>query len=165
MAKKSAARTEFLKSVLPDSPQRDSEIAHVVATTPLGITNERPSDLAQKVQLANALADLTDGHAPLVKKILDDPHVSSLRDVAVRYDTEVLRSLATSAKAVSRKQETTPTDPTVAAASVRTSPSLDVESFQRRLFHAEPSAVLQRMVSDNQVSIDDVLNIAFICTF
>ena len=136
---------------------------------------EVPQELLQKTRLANSLAEISDGNAFLIKQILDDPQVTTLRDVAVRYDPGVLKSIVRDAKseAASRTPLASPKDASPRAASISdatpkesgteatsaegvsledTIPKpIDVQIIQRRPFQAEPSAVVQRMVSDDQV--------------
>jgi len=167
-------RTSLLKSVLPESSLLDSAIAQVVENQPALPSIEVPAEILQKTRLANSLADLSDGNSFIIKKVLDDPQVSTLRDVALRYNLAVLKSIkqdAESAKAapsLGALQLAALQTISTADASLKDSAppklefgddqpkdevpdSFDIPAFQRRLFHAEPSAVLQRMISDDQV--------------
>lgn len=175
----SSLKAALLKSVIAESPYLDAAISQVVEKHPPSASAEIPQELLQKTRLANPLAEISDGNAILIKRILDDPQVTTLRDVAIRYDSGVLRSIVRDAKseAASRTplasskdaspraasiSDATPKDPSTEAISAEdvsledTSPQpVDLQVIQRRLFHAEPSAVVQRMVADNQVREGD----------
>jgi len=125
-------RAALLKAVLPDSPHVDTAIAHVVAGLTPSSNSEAPPDLVAKAALANRLASLTDDNEHFVRKVVDDPRISSLSDVARKLDSQAIEYLASSSAS-------TPSKP------------LDVNAFQARLFHAEPSAVVHRLVADNKV--------------
>jgi hypothetical protein len=169
-------RTSLLKSVLPESSHLDSAIAQVVENQSALLSTEVPAELLQTTRLANSLADLSDGNSSIIKRVLDDPHVSTLRDVALRYNSAILKSIKQDAE--SAKTAPSLGAPKFAALHTITTASassndpaalkvasgdgqpgdeipssFDVTTFQRRLFHAEPSAVLQRMISDDHVGI------------
>jgi hypothetical protein len=156
-----SSKAALLKSVIPASPHLDAAISQVVEQKPSTASTEVPADLLQKTRLANSLADISDGNASLIKRILDDPHVSTLRDVAFRYDTQVLRSLLRDSDSVTtnrvslgspKDSDTSIPTPSLASPKDAGTTSVAVQTIQRRLFYAEPSAVIHRMVADNQVS-------------
>jgi hypothetical protein len=101
----------------------------------------------QKVALAQSLADWSGDNVPVVKAVLAaQPDLTNLRDVALRYNVEKLTALV-NPKAV---PETTP----------GATPDEKHRNFavglRQRLFVAEPTAVLHRMVEDAEVPIADV---------
>jgi hypothetical protein len=135
-------RVAILKTVLPSSPNADAAIAHAVSgssSPPPGIS---PA-LVKKAVLANAVLDISNDNEELTRHVLQNPEVSTLRDVAFRYDPKLVASLAASGGSGSGDNHQD--DPSSAQ-------TLNEKDFQARLFHAEPSAVIHRMVSDNQVS-------------
>lgn len=93
-------------------------------------TSGTTPDLLQKAKLANSLADLT-GDAGLVRRIVDQPGVSNLRDVAFKFGSGPAEDLA----AGGSKQQ-----------------GNDLAAFQTRLFHAAPTGVIHRQVEDKKVS-------------
>lgn len=99
----------------------------------------------QKVTLAHALAVWSGDNVPLISTLSNQPNVSNLRDVALNYNVEKLTALV---------------DPT--AVPQDTSGATDAEkkhnyavTLQHQLFTLEPSAVLQRMVQENEIPVAD----------
>lgn len=182
------SRIKLLKAVLPASTHTDAAIAQALGVSPAPASSSviPPEALVQQARLANAVADISDGHEFFIKRIIDDPHVTTLRDVALRYDSGVLHSISRDAEAAASKSASPPrrtsqlaTDRTATAITtpseeedshieahgdtilhdpvVSSSPSpsphpLNIDNIQQKLFHAEPSAIIQRLVSDNEVS-------------
>ena len=145
-----SARVALLKKVLPASSDSDPAIAHALSTSsnpPAGVS----ATTIKSAVLANAVADISDDNETLIRHILQDPQVSTLRDVAFRYDQAKVASISASSAAGGNggvndiESNEHHLDPRLAYAS-------DQATFQSRLFHAEPTAVLHRMVQRNQVS-------------
>jgi len=104
-----------------------------------------PEDSLKKVTLANSLADWSDNNIPLVKALTEHPNVNSLRDVARDFNVENLANLV---------------NPQVVSGTLTgTNDNEKKRNFavalRQKLFTAEPTAVLQRMVQDAEVPIAD----------
>jgi hypothetical protein len=129
-----SSRAALLKAVLPHSPHVDNAIAQVVPGLDLPPDSEAspPPTLVAKATLANQLASLSDDNEHFVQAVVKDSRVSTLSDVARKLDAHDIESLASSPQPTSAKP-------------------LDVKTFQTRLFYAEPSAVVHRLVDDNKV--------------
>jgi Tc toxin complex TcA C-terminal TcB-binding domain/Neuraminidase-like domain/Salmonella virulence plasmid 28.1kDa A protein len=104
-----------------------------------------PEVSVQRISLAHAVAEVTDGHLPLVRAIVDDPGVNNLRDVALNFDVARLAALADARELPAGAGGVTLDDRRRSyAAGVR-----------RKLFNVEPTAVLQRMVQDAEIPIQN----------
>ena len=116
---------------------------------------ELPAEVLQKLALAHALAVWSDDQVSVVKALTDNPAVTNLRDVALRFNVEKLTALV---------------DP---HAVPENTPGVTLEerkknyalTLHHKLFAAEPSAVLQRMVRDAEVPIADTNVRAGIASF
>jgi hypothetical protein len=104
-----------------------------------------PDASLQKVALAHSLAVWSGDNVSLVRTLANQANLSSLRDVALNYNVEKLAALV---------------DPKVVPQNI--SGASDDEkkrnfavTLQHQLFALEPTAVLQRMVQENEVSIAD----------
>ena len=134
------------------------------------------------VRLVSSLADLTSNDPSFVRALVNDPSVNSLRDIALNYDDTKLHSLletnwerplirenvvVTSHFAPAAPPPTTsttgPKPPSIPSRPSSTEGHLtprsseavsqSVASFQQKLFHAEPSAVVQRLVQTKAVKL------------
>ena len=99
-----------------------------------------PKAALQKVALAHSLAVLSDDHVSLVKALSGKPGITNLRDVALRFNVEKLTALV-DAKAVPEN---------TAGATAHEKKKNFAITLQNKLFAAEPTAVLQRMVQDDR---------------
>jgi peptidoglycan hydrolase-like protein with peptidoglycan-binding domain len=104
-----------------------------------------PDASLQKITFAHSLADLASDRVSVVKAIVTEPGITNLRDVALHFnigklagivDTSNLPADISAEKAIEEKQK-------IAVA------------FRQKLFVAEPTAVLQRMVLDAEIPIAD----------
>ncbi len=135
-------------------------------------SNIAPGRTLEQLKLANSVAHVSNDNVHLAQKLLSNPDVKSLRDVALKYSTERIARLWLEENAdaavpsVSRTAVTTKVDMTVDESSKRASsppitPTAEAVTssaqaaglFQRRLFQLEPTAVLQRMLASNELSI------------
>lgn len=104
-----------------------------------------PGDSLQKIALAHLLADWSDDNIPLVTALTDHPDVNNLRDVALNFNVERLTALV---------------NPEVMAQTFMAVNNEEKKqnfavALQHKLFTAEPTAVLQRMVQDAEIAIAD----------
>jgi hypothetical protein len=105
-----------------------------------------PQATFKKVELARSLAAWTDDNAPIAQAVLAaKPDLANLRDVALHFNVEKLAQVI-EPKAV---PETTP-----GATAEEKARNLAV-TLRQKLFAAEPTAVLHRMVEDAEVPIAD----------
>ena len=91
------------------------------------------------------MAAWSDDHAPLVKALAGEPDLSSLRDVALRFNVEQLAALV-------RPDEVPAATPGATADEKKRNFAV---ALNRKLFAAQPTAVLQRMVRDAEIPIAD----------
>jgi hypothetical protein len=104
------------------------------------------SDTAlKKVSFAHSLAGLSEDHLPFVKALINDPEIRSLRDVALRFNAEKLTALV-DPKALPEGDPSDTEDEKKRKFAIK---------LQHRLFNAEPTAVLHRMVREAEVPIVD----------
>lgn len=104
-----------------------------------------PKAALQKITLAQSLADWSDDNIPLVTTLTEHPDVNNLRDVALHFNVERLTALV---------------NPEVVPQSfIAVNDDEKKQNFavglRHKLFAAEPTAVLQRMVQDAEISIPD----------
>ncbi|MEH2358568.1 neuraminidase-like domain-containing protein [Nostoc sp.] len=104
-----------------------------------------PEDSLQKIALADLLADWSDDNIPLVTALTEHPDVNNLRDVALHFNVERLTALV--------NPEVVPQ--TFMAVNDDEKKQNFAVALQHKLFTAEPTAVLQRMVQDAEVPIAD----------
>jgi hypothetical protein len=125
-------RAAFLQKVFHDVDQHDAAIQEALkpSTGAAGKTTGTTPDLLQKAKLANSLANLTE-NAGLVRRIVDQPGMNNLRDVAFTFGSGPTEALAADG---SKEQAN------------------DLPAFQTRLFHAAPTGVIHRQVEDQKVS-------------
>jgi len=145
------ARIKTLNTVLTDKDDRkvvDAELRAANGDMPTvlaSLEGKLPAAALQKVALAHSLAVLTDDHLPVVKAIANTPDITNLRDVALHFNVEKLTALV-NPKAVPGN--------TVGATADEKKKNFAL-ALQNRLFTAEPTAVLHRMVQDAEVPIAD----------
>ena len=104
-----------------------------------------PDAALQKVALAHSLAVLSDDHVSVVKALSGQADITNLRDVALRFNVEKLTALV--------DPNTVPAD--TAGATADEKKKNFAIALQNKLFTAEPTAVLQRMVQEAEVPIAD----------
>jgi len=97
--------------------------------------------LRERLAFVHALADVTDDDVALVGAFSRLPHVSSLRDVALLPKAELGRIV----------DETIDIDP--GAAEPGLAKAMALEGLSRRLFAAETTSVVRRMVRDDELPI------------
>lgn len=146
-----AARTKALLAVLPVREHQEAVVQEVHAANGdfsaalTGLQNKLPAESLKQLSLAHSLAVWSDDHVPVVTALAKDPDVQNLRDVALRFNVEKLAAVV---------------DPKVVPES--TAGATEDEKarnfavgLQRKLFVAEPTAVLQRMVHEAEIPIAD----------
>lgn len=112
----------------------------------IDLKHKLPHAALQKVTLAHSLAAWSDDHVSVVKALSEQADITNLRDVALRFNIEKLTALV---------------DPnivlpnTVGATADEKKKNFAI-ALQNKLFTAEPTAVLQRMVQDAEVPIADM---------
>ena len=97
----------------------------------------------KKVTLAHSVAAWSDDHVPLVKGLAEKRDVKSLRDVALHFNTKQLAALI--------DPEAVPA--TIAGETAEEKTRNFAVTLRQRLFTAEPTAVLHRMVQDAELPI------------
>lgn len=127
-----STRKKFLKTVLPPLPHLDAVVNHVTSSTTQAPPSGAGAELLSKARLANALADITGDNEPVVKNLMADASSPTLRSVAFNMDAQAAEALTESVRA--------------------SDPSFDAGTLRSRLFRAEPSAVVHRMVETGAVS-------------
>jgi hypothetical protein len=110
------------------------------------LKDKLPPASLQKVTLAHSLAVLTDDHLAAVKALTEQPDLTTLRDVALRFNVEKLAAIV-DPKALPES---------IAGATDDEEKRNFAIALQHKLFAAEPTAVLQRMVEAAEVPIADV---------
>jgi hypothetical protein len=116
---------------------------------------ELPEESLKKVELANALADWSGDHISIVKALAETPELTNLRDVALHFDVAKLAGLV-------NPQEV---PASIAGETDDEKKTNFAVSLHHKLFAAETSAVLQRMVRDAEVPITDAGLRAGVATF
>ena len=112
-----------------------------------GLTSRLPEASLKKVALAHSLAVWSDDHVPVVKAVLAaQPDLTNLRNVALRFNVDKLTTLADPQVV----PETTP------GATADEKQKNFAVALRQKLFVAEPTAVLHRMVADAEIPIADV---------
>ena len=104
-----------------------------------------PPETLIKLDLAHTLADWSSDHVTIVKALANDATVTSLRDVALRFNNDKLTAMVDSASAPENTAGSTPDEKKKNFA----------VTLQHKLFTAEPTAVLHRMVRETEVPIAD----------
>ncbi|MEG3918511.1 neuraminidase-like domain-containing protein [Microcoleus sp. T3_A4] len=104
-----------------------------------------PKAALQKITLAHSLADWSDDNIPLVTALTEHPDVNNLRDLALHFNVESLTALV--------NPEVVP-ETFTRATNDEKKHSFAI-ALRQKLFAAEPTAVLQRMVQDAEIPIAD----------
>ena len=110
-----------------------------------------------RFDLAHAVAEAADDHLPLVRAVLAAPGVTTLRDVALKFNVDELAKLA--------DPKELPAIHGVDGADTEAGRQGFGVAVRRKLFAAEPTAVLHRMVQDAEVPIADPAVRAGVTTF
>ncbi|HUP14362.1 MAG TPA: hypothetical protein VM187_19200 [Niastella sp.] len=105
----------------------------------IGISDEE----LQKIELADQLADITNDNDKLVSSL--QKKVGSIREMALTYDREKIHSLLKADKLPEEIPGQTPEERSAYYAS----------HIEKQLFYKEPSAVVARMVKNNELPIKD----------
>ena len=115
-------------------------------TAALGNLKGKLSDAAlEKVTFARSLADWSGDNVTVVKTLAATPGITGLRDIALNYSVDKLASLV-------NPSDLPASTPGSSAEEKTRNYAVDL---RRKLFTAEPTAVLQRMVQDVEVPIAD----------
>ncbi|KAH6881021.1 hypothetical protein B0T10DRAFT_580728 [Thelonectria olida] len=146
----SAARLKIIDLALGGSAKKlvkiESSNPHAIAVS---LNNAGRSEDAQRVKLANILGDAVDDNVDLASEILRDESVRSPRDIAMQYGFSRVHTLA------KRSNVTKPHSASFAASSNNDDVAKQfARGFRRRMFAAEPTAVLQHMVSQSTGEVD-----------
>jgi hypothetical protein len=104
-----------------------------------------PEASVQRIAFAHAVASIAGDHVPLVRALVADPTIASVRDVARNLNVDKIAALVDSNHLPVGIEGTT-TDERRRNAAV---------AIRRRLFEAEPTAVLHRMVRDSEIPLPD----------
>jgi len=100
-----------------------------------------PASAVSRLELAHSLADLSDDNEHVVKRLTEDPKITNLRDVALRFNVEGFTKLV---------------DPNAwVGTTARDKAKASAIGFRRKLFATETTAVLHRMVLDSEIPIAD----------
>jgi hypothetical protein len=158
------ARINSLKAVLSD--QKHQQAVEAAFTEANGDTTaaleklaalgkrKLPEEALKNITLANTIADWSDDDMTLVTALTADPAVNSLRDIALNFNVEGLTALM--APQVVAQTASKSRDP---KAQAKTDDNEQHQKFavalRQKLFTAEPTAVLQRMIQDSEVPIAD----------
>lgn len=143
------ARINVLTSVLTTAAQRrelkkELRAANgdwAVAMEHLG--SALPEGALRKVALAHSLAEWSGDNVPVVKALVTRRELSGLRDVALHFNAEKLAEVVDASAVPEGTAGATDDEKRRSFAAV----------LNRRLFAAEPAAVLHRMVRDAEVPI------------
>jgi hypothetical protein len=111
------------------------------------LKDKLPKASFKKVALAQSLAEWSGDHVPVVKAVLAaQPDLANLRDLALRFNVDKLAALV-DPKAVPE------TAPGATAAEKQRNFAV---ALRQKLFLAEPTAVIHRMVEDAEIPIGDL---------
>ncbi|MGK7892534.1 MAG: neuraminidase-like domain-containing protein, partial [Xenococcus sp. (in: cyanobacteria)] len=105
----------------------------------------QPPELLERVTLAYELADLSEDNAPIVSAIAERPEINNLRDVALNFNVARLAEIV-----VPQNIPDTITAETDEEKQLKFAVTL-----RHNLFRVEPTAVLHRMIEDEEVPIAD----------
>jgi hypothetical protein len=140
-------RISTLTAVLTEKDQQ-STVANELKTTkgdwPTALANLKgklPPDSLKKIELAHSLAVWADDNTQVVKALVEKPEITNLRDVALHFNAEKLAALV--------KPKTIPE--TIAGATPDEKKKNFAIDLEHKLFIAEPTAMLQRMVAEAEV--------------
>jgi hypothetical protein len=144
-------RIKTLNTVLTEKPHRqtvDEALRAANGDMPAALASLKgklPGAALQKVTLAHSLAVWSDDHISVVKALSKQADITNLRDVALHFNVEKLTALV-DPKAVPAN--------TVGATADEKKKNFAI-ALHNKLFTAEPTAVLHRMVQDAEVPIAD----------
>jgi hypothetical protein len=142
-------RINTLTAVLREKDQQStvaSELKTAQGDWPTALANLKgklPPDALKKIDLAYSLAVWADDNTQVVKSLVDKPEITNLRDVALHFNAEKLATLI--------KPKTIPE--TIAGATPDEKKKNFAIDLAHKLFTAEPTAVLQRMVAEAEIPI------------
>jgi hypothetical protein len=155
------ARISSLKAVLSD--QKHQQAVETAFTEANGDTTAALEKLAKKklpketlknITLANTIADWSDDDMALVTALTANPEVNSLRDIALNFNVEGLTALMSPPVVAQTAHRSR--DPEAQAETNDNEQHQKIAvALRQKLFTAEPTAVLQRMVQDSEVPISD----------
>ncbi len=143
------ARINTLNAILPKKDDQQAvgqalEAAQGDWPKALAVLKEKlPPASLEKAVFAHELAELTDDQPALASSLAKNTDIKNLRDLALHFNAEKLTALI--------QPEMLPKN--VPGATEDDKRKNFAATLQRRLFTAEPSAVLQRMVQDAEVLI------------
>lgn len=143
----SASRIALLKSVAPTGSRKFLEEGSD-GSLPLLPDDMVVDDSFNRLKFANDLADVSSEHTMLMKRLLDDPDVSFVRDVALNYSDDKLEELLAQDTTAKPASLTSPRLPAPPSSPLRADV---VAKFQKALFNAEPTAFVQRMLQNGEL--------------
>ena len=108
---------------------------------------QKASELLPKVSLAYSVADLSEDNEPLVRAIAEDSAVNNLRDMALNFNVARLAAIVDPQSVPETIIEDTDDD--------EQKKHKFAVALEHKLFAVEPTAVLQRMVQEEEVPIAD----------
>ncbi|MDJ0575685.1 MAG: hypothetical protein QNJ65_11025 [Xenococcaceae cyanobacterium MO_234.B1] len=108
---------------------------------------QKASELLPRVNLAYSVADLSEDNEPLVRAIAEDSAVNNLRDMALNFNVARLTEIVDPQSVPETMVEETDDD--------EQKKQKFAVALQHKLFAVEPTAVLQRMVQEEEVPITD----------
>jgi len=144
-------RIKSLNTVLPDKYEQqavDEALRAAKGDLPAALASLKgklPAAALQRVSFAHLLADWSDDHASVVKALSGQADITNLRDVALHFNADKLAALVDTHALPAEAVGTTADEKKKNFAT----------TLQNKLFAAEPTAVLQRMVQDAEVPIAD----------
>jgi hypothetical protein len=143
-------RIKTLNAVLPAKDHHEVQHELQAAKGDLSVALSKlkgklPTESLEKIELAHTLADWSGDSLAVVKNLSTHPNVASLRDVALNFNVDKLAALM--------DMHALPAD-TVGNTADEKKKNFAI-GLQNKLFAAEPTAVLQRMVQDAEVPIAD----------
>ena len=144
-------RIKTLNTVLLDKHERQAVDEALraakgdMAAAMASLNGKLPAAALQRVKFAHSLADWSDDHAPIVKALSGQADITTLRDVALHFNTDKLAVLV----------DTHALPPDAVGTTADEKKKNFAIGLQNKLFAAEPTAVLQRMVQDAEVPIED----------
>lgn len=142
-----ATRIWTLTAVLPDPDEQQAVETAVTqargdwAQALQALTATLSPASITRLTLAYTLADWSGDHVALVGTLVEDPAITGLRDVALNYNVPALA-------AALNPEDLSPPTPGASPDEIRQHAAVEL---RRKLFAAEPTAVLQRMVADAEI--------------
>lgn len=136
------ANDELLKHL---DAANDGSLSRALDAAPQSLKTD---EVVGKLELANLVADAAHEGVTLACTILQDPLATSRRQIALNFGLAKVQELATQANpdlaTTAALSSDAPVDATAASQALR---------FRRHIFQAEPTAVLQQMISATAESI------------